>query len=231
LLVLSLKEHLMQRAHRSRTRARIIGAVVLVVLVVAMALNTKFLTPAEVAAIAPKPFDPAQVAEDLYAQAGTELPDRAQPLGEVVPALQADVAAAAQKYEASVPAEGSYVFPVELTGTVAEASDAALRLEVDGVPAQTPVLVPLSTAVNGTVIRDAMGFKFADAPGQTDYQYVGDELKKLMLATIESDVADPGSLEGKQVTVLGAVGVQASGGTVPRAKPVNVQPVSIEVGS
>ena len=34
-------------------------------------------------------------------------------------------------------------------------------------PAQTPVLVPLSTAVNGTVIRDVMGFKFADAPGQT----------------------------------------------------------------
>jgi predicted lipoprotein len=226
-----LKEHLMQRPHRSRTRARIIGAVVLVVLVVAMALNTKFLTPAEVAAIAPKPFDPAQVATDLYAQAEDELPGRAKPLAEVVPALQADVAAAAEQYEATIPAEGSYVFPVQLTGTVAEASDASLRLEVDGVPGQTPVLVPLSTAVNGTVIRDVMGFKFADAPGQTDYQYVGDELKKLMLATLESSVPDPGSLEGKQVTVLGAIGVQATGSTVPRAKPINVQPVSVEVGS
>ena len=221
----------MQKAHRSRTRARIIGAVVLVVLVVAMALNTKFLTPAQVAAIAPKPFDPAQVATDLYARAAEELPGRAQPLGEVVPALQADVAAAAEQFEATVPAEGSYVFPVELTGTVVEASDASLRVQVDGVPAQTPVLVPLSTAVNGSVVRDVMGFKFADAPGQTDYQYVGDELKKLMLAQIESAVQDPTSLKGKQVTVLGAVGVQATGSTVPRAKPVNVQPVSIEVGS
>ncbi len=221
----------MPRAHRSRTRARLIGAVVLVVLVVAMALNTKFLTPAEVAAIAPKPFDPAQVATDLYGQAEQDLPGRAQPLGEVVPAMQADVAAAAEEYEATRPAEGAYVFPVELTGTVAEASDASLRVQVDGVPAQTPVLVPLSTAVNGTVIRDVMGFKFADAPGQTDYQYVGDELKKLMLAQIESAVQDPASLKGKQVTVLGAVGVQATGSTVPRAKPVNVQPVSIEVGS
>jgi len=221
----------MQRAHRSRTRARIIGAVVLVALVVAMALNTKFLTPAEVAAIAPKPFDPAQVATDLYGRAAEELPGRAQPLGEVVPALQADVAAAAEQYEATVPAERSYVFPVELTGTVVEASDASLRVEVDGVPAQTPVLVPLSTAVNGSVVRDVMGFKFADAPGQTDYQYVGDELKKLMLANVESSVPDPASLEGKQVTVLGAVGVQATGSTVPRAKPVNVQPVSVEVGS
>jgi predicted lipoprotein len=221
----------MQRAHRSRARNRIIGAVVLAVLVVAMALNTKFLTPAEVAAIAPKPFDPAQVATDLYARAAEELPGRAQPLGEVVPALQADVAAAAEQFEATVPAEGSYVFPVELTGTVVEASDASLRVQVDGVPAQTPVLVPLSTAVNGSVVRDVMGFKFADAPGQTDYQYVGDELKKLMLATVESSVPDPASLEGEQVTVLGAVGVQATGSTVPRAKPVNVQPVSVEVGS
>ena len=221
----------MQRAHRSRTRARIIGAVVLVVLVVAMALNTKFLTPAEVAAIAPKPFDPAAIATDLYARAGDELPGRAQPLGEVVPALQADVAAAAEKYDATSPASKSYVFPVELTGTVAEATDASLRLQVDGVPAQTPVIIPLSTAVNGTVIRDLMGFKFADAPGQTGYQYVGDELKKLMLASIESSVPDPAGLEGKKVTVVGALGVQATGSTVPRAKPLNVQPVTIEAGS
>src|SRR5688500_6573675 len=148
----------MQRTHRSRTRARIIAAAVLAALVVAMVLNTKFLTPAEVAAIAPKPFDPAQIATDLYAKAEQELPERAQPLGEVVPALQADAKAAAEKYEAATPAEGSYVFPVELTGTVADASDAALRVEVEGVPKQTPVIVPLSTAVNGTVVRDLMGF-------------------------------------------------------------------------
>src|SRR3712207_4306878 len=90
--------------------------------------------------------------------------------------------------EASSPAAKSYVFPVELTGTVAEATDASLRVRVEGVPAQTPVIIPLSTAVNGTVIRDLMGFKFADAPGQTGYQYVGDEVRKLMLADIESSV-------------------------------------------
>ena len=220
----------MQRTHRSRTRARIIGAVVLVVLVVAMALSTKFLTPAEVAAIAPKPFDPAGIATELYAKAGEELPDRAQLLGEVVPALQSDIAAAAEEFEATSPAEGSYVFPVELTGTVVEASDASLRVQVEGVPAQTPVIIPLSNAVNGTVVRDVMGFKFADAPGQTDYQYVGDELKKLMLADIESSVPDPAALEGEQVTVVGDLDVEAPGSTVPRAKPLNVQPLTIEAG-
>ena len=221
----------MPRTRRNPSRVRLVGLVLLVALVVAMALNTKFLTPAEVAAIAPKPFDPAQTAAELYAKAQEELPDRAQPLDEVVPAVQSDVRAAAEKYEATRPAEGSYVFPVEATGTVAEATDASLRLEVDGVPRQTPVLVPLSTAVNGTVIRDAMGFKFADAPGQTDYQYVGDELKKLMLEEVDGSVADPQSLKGKKVTVIGAVNVQGAGTAVPEAKPVNVQPLSIEVGS
>jgi predicted lipoprotein len=221
----------MQRAHRRTVIGRIAGVVVLVALLVAMALNTKFLTPAEVAAIAPKPFDPAGTAATLYDQAQKDLPDRAQPLGEVVPALQADVKAAATKYKAAVPAEGSYVFPVKVTATVIAASDASLTLQVPGVPSETPVLVPLSTAVNGTVVRDVMGFKFADAPGQTDYQYVGDELKKLMLADINDNIDDPKTLKGKKVTVLGALGVQVIGATVPRAKPVNVQPVSVKVGS
>lgn len=220
----------MQRPHRSTTRNRLIGAVLLVALVIAMALNTKFLTPAEVSAIAPKPFDPAGTAAELYAKAQKELPESGQPLGEVVPALQSDVKAAADTYDAVTPAEGSYVFPVKVTATVEEATDASLRLKVDGVPSQTPVLVPLSTAVNGTVIRDVTGFKFADAPGQTDYQYVGDELKKLMLADLDAAFNDPESLKGKKVTVVGAVNVQAIGTTVPKAKPVNVQPVTVKVG-
>jgi predicted lipoprotein len=221
----------MPRPHRRIGRTRVVGVVLLVALLVAMVLNTKFLTPAEVAAIAPKPFDPAQTAAGLYAKAQQDLPDQAQPLSEVVPAVQADLKAAGQKYKAVSPAEGSYVFPVTGTGTVAEVTDAALTLRVDGVPSETPVLVPLSTAVNGTVIRDVMGFKFADAPGQTDYQYVGDELKKLMLAQIGSTVSDPKSLKGKQVTVVGALNIQATGTSVPKAKPLNVQPLSIKAGS
>jgi predicted lipoprotein len=221
----------MPSPHRRIGRTRLVGALLLVALLVAMALNTKFLTPAEVAAIAPKPFDPARTAADLYAKAQQDLPDQAQPLGEVVPAVQADVKAAGQKYKAVTPAEGSYVFPVTATGTVAEATDAALSLRVQGVPSETPVLIPLSTAVNGTVIRDVMGFKFADAPGQTDYQYVGDELKKLMLAAIGSSIDDPKSLKGKQITVVGALNIQGTGTSVPKAKPLNVQPISVKAGS
>ena len=208
---------------------RIVGALVLVVLVVAMVLCTKFLTPAELAAIAPKPFDPATTAQDLYAKAETQIPSTASDLGEVVPALQSDPKSAADTYKAVSPSENAYVFPVKASGTVVEASDASLRLKVDGVPAQTTVIVPLTTAVNGSALRDAMGFKFADAPGQTQYQYVADELKKLVLSDLQSSVSDPASLQGKQVEVVGVVSVTTTGGSpVPRAKPVNVQPLSVK---
>ncbi len=219
----------MPQPRRSFPLSRIIGLVALVALLVAMVVNTKFLNPEELAAAGPVKFDPKATATDLFTRAQSELPDKATEVGELVPALHSDVKAAAEKYGAISPAQGSNVFAVTTTATVAEATDASLRLEVDGVPASTPVLVPLTTAVNGTAIRDVVGFKFADAPGQTDYQYVGDELKKLMQAEIQTAVSDPSSLKGKKVTVVGAISVV--GTTQPKPKPVNIQPVSIEVGS
>jgi predicted lipoprotein len=212
---------------RSPMRLRLIAGALLAVLVVAMALNTKFLSPAEVAAIAPKPFDPVQTAADLWSRAQSELPGQAAPLGQVVPAMQSDLKGAAGTYKAVSPNEGAYIFPVSVDGTVVEATDASLRLQVAGVPAATPVVVPLGTGLNGTVVRDLMGFKFAQAPGQTDFQYVGDELRKLMQAEVQS-LGSPAALQGKQVKVVGAVNVIATGNTVPPAKPVTVQPISIE---
>jgi predicted lipoprotein len=217
----------MQLTQTSPKRFRLIAAAVLAVVAVLMVLNTKFLTPAEVAAIAPKPFDPAQIAKDLFAKAQADLAAKAAPAGEVVPAFQADVKGAAAKYNAVSPNENAYIFPVSAQGTVVEASSTQLRLQVPGIPAATPVVVPLSTGLNGTVVRDGMGFKFAEAPGQTQFQYVGDELKKLQQAEIEK-LGDPAALQGKQVTVLGVVGVLATGNTVPPAKPVNIQPISIK---
>jgi predicted lipoprotein len=218
----------MQLTQPSPVRSRLIGGAVLAVLVIVMALNTKFLTPQEVAAIAPKAFDPVQISADLWSKAQSDLPGQAAPLGEVVPAIQSDVKGAAAKYKAVSPNENAYVFPVTLTGTVTDASADALRLQVPGVPAQTPVLVPLGAGLNGTVVRDVMGFKFADAPGQTQFQYVGDELKKLMQAETQK-LGDPASLEGKQIKVVGAMNVLATGNTVPVPKPVNVQPITIGV--
>jgi predicted lipoprotein len=221
----------MPNLRRFFTPARLIGVGLIVILLVAMILNTKFVTPAELAAALPKKFDPKAAAADLWAKAQTDIPGRAKPLGEVLTAVDTDPKAAAQKYQAVSPAEGAYAFPVTTTGTVTDASADSLRLKVDGAPAETPILVPLGVAINGTAIRDVMGFKFADAPGQTDYQYVGDELKKLMQAQVKSSISDPTSLKGKKVTVVGVMVVLSTGAPPPKAKPVNIQPVTVKASA
>jgi predicted lipoprotein len=222
---------LMPAKKKSRRNLFIVLGLV-VVLLVAMVLSTKFLTPEELAAVGPKKFDPAQTANELWTKAQAEIPANAQPLGQVVPAMQKDLEAASSEYKAASPTEGTYAFPVEFDGTVTEATTDTLRIKVPGVPEQTAVIIPLTTAINGTAVRDAMGFKFADAPGQTEYQYVGDELKKLMQEQVKAGVSDPASLKGKKVSGSGVVVVVSPGGTPPPpAKPVNVQPVTIEAGA
>ena len=223
---------LMPATKKKSRRNMFIVLGLVVVLLVAMVLSTKFLTPEELAAVGPKKFDPAQTASELWTKAQTEIPAIAQPLGQVVPAMQKDLEAAATKYNAVSPAEGAYAFPVEFNGTVEEASADSLRISVPGVPQQTAVIIPLTTAIQGTAVRDAMGFKFADAPGQTEYQYVGDELKKLMQQQVKSGVSDPASLNGKKVSGSGVVVVLSpTGAPPPPAKPVNVQPVTVEAGA
>lgn len=210
---------------RHPARGRLIGAAVLVALLVAMVLNTRFLTPEQVAAIAPKPFDPAGTAAELWTRAQADLPGRAVPIARLAPALRTDVKGAAATSKAVSPNEGAYVFPVTARGTVTQVTDTNLQLAVPGLPPSAAVFVPLGTAVNGTVVRDAMGFTFAQAPDQTRYQYVGDELKKLMLAQLDKEQV--ATLEGKEVTVVGVLGVIAPTNTVPAAKPLSIQPITV----
>ncbi len=216
----------MQRVGKSR----VFGLVFAVALIAAMMLNTKFVTPKELANIGPEKFDPQQTAQSLFEKAQEEFGGRAAPLPEVIAGIQGDPVAAAEEFDAVAPNSDTLVFAVTATGTVTEASAGSVRLKVDGVPDQTAVIVPVTTAINGTVLRDSMGFKFADAPGQSSFQFVGDELKKLMQAAVTDGVGDPGALKGKTVTVVGALSVVGDG-PQPKAKPVNIQPVSMQEGS
>lgn len=222
----------MQIPRGSTRRNRLIGAGLIALLLIAMALDTKVLTPTALADIGPKQFDPAATANDLFTKAQTVLPAQAKPLSEVLPAVDVDIKGAAAKYKAVSPAGGSYVFFVSATATVTGDTTADdLWLKINGLPATATVLVPTTTAVNGTVLRDAMGFTFQDAPDQTGYQLVGDELKKLIQSKVVAGVGDPTKLKGKKITLVGVLSVTASPGsnTVPAAKPANVQPVKIEV--
>lgn len=208
---------------------RLVGAGLVVALVTAMLLNTRFITPEELAATKPKQFDPEQTATELFDEARSKLPDQSKPLGEVTSAIQKRPAAeVAEELGAVRPNESSLIFPVSFNGTVVQASKSSLDVKVDGVAPQTTVLVPLTTAMNGSVVRDVMGFRFADAPSQSAFQSVANQIKERMGRAVTDSLGNPAQLKGSTVRVVGALPVIDNGAPQTPAKPVSIQPVSVE---
>lgn len=206
---------------------RIVGAVAFAALLVAMMLNTRFVTPDELASMGPEEFDPEQSAAELYEKAKSDLPDGATPLAELLTALQDDVAETAKKHDAAQPNETTYVFAVAGEAKIVGTQRTALELKVDGVPAETPVTLARGPAVNGTLLRDALGFEFGDAPNQTAYQGVGNVLKAKMQQQLTKTLPD--SPKGATVRFLGVLSVTDTGVPLSPRKPVSIQPVTVEV--
>ncbi|MBM6401802.1 DUF2291 family protein [Phycicoccus sonneratiae] len=208
---------------RVKRRSLVLTAA-LVVLLVAMVVSTRFVTPEEAQALRPQVFEAKSYVAENFPKITQTLQEKGTDLGTLAPAVDADAAAAGKQYGIDV-GSGKFAFPVTVTGTVASVDAGFLELTVDGVPADDTVRVPVANAVSGTPIRDATGFMtFSDFPGQTDFQNVANEIKIKVLVDVVGKL-DPASLQGKQVTVVGAY---STGG------PKNsflVQPVSVQVAS
>ena len=160
----------------------------------------------------------------------------ASEVGEVVPAMQEDTKAAAEKYKAVSPDRGRLRLPGHARAARWPRPPAPVHCRLSGglgCPQETtgdrPAELP---AMNGTAVRDAMGFKFAEAPGQTAISSTSATSCKQADASRGQVQAlcDPASgLQGKQVSGTGGGVVRsptACGTAVPAAKPVTVQPVS-----
>ncbi|HLR83455.1 MAG TPA: DUF2291 family protein [Nocardioidaceae bacterium] len=205
-----------------------IGAVVaFAALLVAMALNTRFVTPDELASIGPEKFDPEQTAADLYDEGNEVLPGRATPMPELLNALHENVEETAKKRDAARPSDTTYVFAVSGKAKIVGSQGSAIELEVEGIPAATSVSLAKGPAVNGTVLRDALGFEFGDAPNQTAYQSVGNVLGNRMEQQLNKGLPD--APKNKTVQFLGLLSVTDTGAPLSPAKPVSVQPVKVEV--
>ncbi|MGG5257776.1 DUF2291 family protein [Phycicoccus avicenniae] len=205
-------------------RRSLVLTTALVVLLVAMVVSTRFVTPEEAQALRPQVFEAKGYVAENFPKVVQTLQEKGTDLGTLAPAVDADAAAAGKEYGIDV-GSGKFAFPVTVTGTVASVDNGFLELTVPGVPADDTVRIPVANAVSGTPIRDASGFMtFSDFPGQTDFQNVANELKIKVLADVVGKL-EPASLQGKQVTVVGAY---STGG------PKNsflVQPVSVQVAS
>ena len=84
---------------RRRVSGRLIGAALVVLVVVAMALDTTYKDPDEAITTGGRPaFDPQQYGEETYPKAVSTLEENAQPLPELAAALAKDADAAGEQY-------------------------------------------------------------------------------------------------------------------------------------
>lgn len=206
----------------ARRRGPLVTAGAVVLLLLAMVVSTKFLTPSEAEALRPRKFEAKTYVAENFEKVVQTLTQEATDLSTLARAVDEDPAAAGAASGVDM-GGGKFAFPVRASGTVASVDERFIELTVAGVPEGDTVRIPISNAVSGTPIRDAAGFMtFSDFPGQTDFQNVANELKVKVLADVVGAV-DTASLEGRQVTVVGAF---STGG--PKGSYL-VQPVTIEV--
>jgi predicted lipoprotein len=203
---------------------RLMAAAVLAALLVAAALDTKFLSPQQVADLNPAPFSAESYVAKEFPKVTAMIKEKATDLAVLAPAIGADPAAAGRQYGQDL-GSGTFAFPVKATGMVEQVDANFVRLKVTNVPDDNTVRIPLAQAISGTPVRDATGtIKFGDFTGQSDYQSVANQFKLRMQQDVLAKI-DPASLKDKQVTVYGA---WSTGGP---PKSFIIQPVEIEVVS
>ncbi|MGH3949319.1 MAG: DUF2291 family protein [Pseudonocardiaceae bacterium] len=181
---------------------RFIWPVVLGALLVAMAMDTTFLSTEEAAATKSAEFDATTFVSDEYPKIVQAIETNSTDLEEVVAAVAADPAAAGETF-GHVAGTDKHAIPVRFTGKVSETDAAFLTIDVAGLPEGSVVRVALGQAVNGTALRAAPGtIKFEDFQNQTDYQQVANELKSMTLEQVAGKV-DAASWKAKSVSVVG----------------------------
>jgi len=198
----------------SLTQMGLIGAVL--VLLAAMALDTKVVVIGSAADVKEVVFEPAAYGVATFPMVQADVTARAVDAVELATAIAADPKAAEARY-----AIGG-VYPVKFTGVVGEGKSGLYFVTVDGLPGPLKLRVQTGPAINGTELRDATGkIGFSDFTNQIEYQDAGsainNELKTQVLAKIDNS-----TLTGKTMTVVGAF-------KLVNPKSWLITPVSLEV--
>jgi predicted lipoprotein len=209
---------------RRKVSARIVGTALVVLVVVAMALDTTYKDPDQPLTSGGRPaFDPQQYGEKTFPKAVSALEENAQPLPKLAAALAKDADAAGEQYGKRA-GNSPYAFAVTAEGVAGNAKDGTLPIKVKGVPKDTTVSVQVGPALPGTAIRDAVGFiEFGQFLNQVEYADAATALNNQVKAKVLKDL-DAASLEGKKVKVLGAFAYLAP--TVVTITPVKLEPAS-----
>jgi predicted lipoprotein len=145
-----------------------------------------------------------------------------------------DLAAVTETY-GRVTAGEAHVYLIKATGTVIEvdtgSSVGTMSVAVDGYDGPIEVSVYLGPRIpsDESSIRDAVGFiSFGDFRDQTEYGKVASEINSrvgAMVATI-----DPASLDGRPLTVYGAMTIRTFNVVQIDVSSVHIVPIAVELG-
>jgi len=201
-----------------------VGTAVAVGVLVAALASTTFVPAGSVA----QPADTAAEFADLNYDdvVVPTLDDAAEPLGELVTAIVADVDAAGEEFGSREDAGKPWSFATRVTGVVGEGTFGEIGLAVEGLPDGITVGVAVPPFGSNTAIRDAgTDLTFGDFTNQTEFQTVAIELNNRAVEAVYGDL-DPASLAGRTVEVTGAFTWSSrTGGEIDH---VTVVPVRIE---
>lgn len=179
-----------------------IASAAAVILVVAMALNTKVVKIGSQAAAQPGAFSPADYGQSEFPKIQAAIGARAVDAATLEAAIAKDQTAAGEKY--GVQGGIGPEFSVKFTGVAGKQNFGVYYVNVPGVPSSLTIRVQTGPAINGTDVRDATGLiSFGQFTNQIDYQNAGsalnNEIKKHILAKV-----DTSRLTGKTISVVGA---------------------------
>jgi len=189
-----------RRPPRPNLRA-VWAAAVVIILLVAMGLNTKVVSLKSQVAAQPGAFDPAAYGVAEFPKIQSLIESHAVDAAALAAAIAKDPTAAGTKY--GVQGEIGPEFSVKFTGVAEKATFGVYTINVPGVSNTVTVRVQTGPAINGTDVRDATGtINFGQFTNQIDYQNAGsalnNEVKKEVLAKV-----DTAKLTGKTVSVVG----------------------------
>ena len=187
---------------RSRSGLRLaVASGAALVLLVAMALDTKVVKLGGAGDAQPGVFSPAAYGAATFPKIQAAIADRAVAAPALAEALAKDPEAAAKRY--GVPANGSPEFPVSFTGVVGQDDSGNYDVKVDGMPEGVSVKVQTGPAIMGTDLRDGTGtVSFGQFTNQIEYQNAGSAINKEMKKAVLSKI-DTAGLAGKTVSVVG----------------------------
>lgn len=190
-----------ERMKRRSFRRFVIPAAV-VILIAAMALDTKIVGIGSDEDAQSAVFSAEEYGRTTFPKVQTDIEARAVDGVVLATAIAADRKAAEKQYGVG---EGvGPVMSVKFTGVVGEGKSGIYKVAVAGLPDTVLVRVQTGPAINGTELRDATGaIAFGQFTNQIEYQDAGSALNNAMKKEVLSKI-DTRVLTGRTISVVGA---------------------------